>query len=924
MTRSIEETAPTARAAAGDEGGPMSDEPAFDPTQFWYTELRSNGGKAPAHSWGGYDQSYRDAAHVHTHDEITDQTASNWGIVGAINPAHATHALLVFDIDIHKAPAGFDPDRVDVPGDTLVVRSQNGGLHVYFRGVGIDRGSLSEAAFQMRAEPGFDIDVRGSAVSHHIVAPTLIPGVENEYTVQSNETIATVASPAEAAQRITLDGTPLLEYGPSDTDTLDEIVQPSDAPTEHPPCYQAGLQLRTAAPETHSDTHRVNALTAMCGLAAGYAPQDVVEHFCTEYPLGGGESTLSDWETTNKQVTQIAANEYNPPTEATLREHGILDADAHCDDSCPVPYHGRSATSPAAGDHNDAESESEASQPANVTSTASEDTTDSAADALRAAIRAATTDAVGSGSQSNRIIRNKIAEAFDTHCDFVYPEAEVKGWRTTLYVYDPATGVYEPRGERVVGTQLEAAAGDFATNRTITEVVGKLQRRNTAREEAFTTAPERLAVANGILDLHTGELEPFTPDEYHRQKLPIRWNPEAGDPEAIDAFFHDIVADKDVQTLYRLAAHTLYKEYVGEKAAILIGSGENGKSVFIDLIEQFLGVSNVTHQELQDFDENGFAASNLEGKLANLATEIGEQKLTDTTTFKKLTGRDTLDARVKYEKPITFENYATLMFATNEMPVFEQDNHAIWRRWVYLEFPYTFSGTDPAAKEPTDRRTLMDRLTQQTELEALLLRCQQEIERWHQDEDTAFFADAMSPDAVRNKMKKAAEPVYAFASTCLSATTDETAYIQKAKVRKLYRAYAADQDLSTLPQNTFGERLLSLRDFQIESGQKRIDGDPTHVYEGIELSSYGRQLLGGDPTADGQHRLDDTPQATAVVSEQLQKMVEENDGDPVPKSGVVWRCSGQVGKTTAENALAELLRTGRAIDREMGVQPGNR
>jgi P4 family phage/plasmid primase-like protien len=901
----------------------MSDEPAFDPAQFWYTELRPNSGKVPAHSWGGYDQPYGDAAHVHAHDEVTDQTASNWGIVGTIDPPHATHTLLVFDIDIHKAPAEFDPDRVDVSGDTLVVRSQNGGLHVYFRLVGTDRGSLTEAAFQMTADPGFDVDIRGSAVSHHIVAPTLIPGVENEYTVKSNETITTVASPAAAARRLTLDGDPLLEYSPDDTDPMGQSVQPSDAPTEHPACYQAGLQLRTAPPETRPDAHRVNALTAMCGLAAGYAPEEVVDHFCTEYPLGGDESAPSDWEMTNKQVSQIAANEYNPPTEATLREHGILDADAHCDDSCPVPYHGRHPTSTTADTEGTAMT-GDGSRPANDRSPASEGATDESADTLRAAIRDATVGAVGSSGQSNRRVRNKIAEAFDTHRDFVYPEAEVKGWRTTLYVYDPKTGVYEPRGETVVGAELEAAAGDFATNRTITEVVGKLQRRNTAREEAFTMAPERLAVANGILDLHTGEIEPFTPDEYHRQKLPIRWNPEAGDPEAIDAFFHDIVVDEDVQTLYRLAAHTLYKEYIGEKAAILIGSGQNGKSVFIDLIEQFLGVSNVTHQELQDFDENGFAASNLEGKLANLATEIGEQKLTDTTTFKKLTGRDTLDARVKYEKPITFENYATLMFATNEMPVFEQDNHAIWRRWVYLEFPYTFSAADPGAKDPTDRRTLMDRLTQQTELEALLARCQQEIERWHHDEDAAFFADAMPADAVRNKMKQAAEPVYAFASTCLSATTDDTAYIEKAEVRKLYRAYAAEQDLSTLPQNTFGERLLSLRDFQIESGQKRIDGKPTHVYEGIELSSYGRQLLGGDSTADGQHQLDDTPQAMAVVEEQLQKMVKENDGEPVPKSGVVWRCSGQIGKTTAENALAKLLRTGRALDAEMGVQPIDR
>jgi phage/plasmid primase, P4 family, C-terminal domain len=452
-----------------------------------------------------------------------------------------------------------------------------------------------------------------------------------------------------------------------------------------------------------------------------------------------------------------------------------------------------------------------------------------------------------------------------------------------------------------------------------------------------------LVVTNGILNLHTGDLEEHTPTEYHRTYIDVRWNPDAGEPGAIDEFLHEIVADDDVVTLYRLIAHTLYKEYVSEKAAILIGSGKNGKSIFGKLVETFIGKPNVSRRELQDFDDDDFAANNLKGKLANIATEIGEQELKDTTSFKKLTGRDTMDAQVKYESPVTFENYATMMFGTNNMPVFGQDNYAIWRRWVFLDFPYTFDATDPGAKDPEPKSAILDRITTDAQFEALLLRCQQEIQRWHET-DESFFEDAMEPSAVRDKMKKAAEPVYNFASVCLSAGDREEDFVKKSLVRAAYRAYADIEDLPTVSENVLGERLIALRDYSIETDRKRLDGvqGRTQVYTGIKLSQRGRQILNLDtPDADDdQSQVNTTPsdtdtdtndgpndepeQKTDIVLRELEEMVEYKDGDPVPRNELEWRAAKSVGgKVTAENAVDKLLRTGRIVENGDDVFPAD-
>jgi len=618
---------------------------------------------------------------------------------------------------------------------------------------------------------------------------------------------------------------------------------------------------------------------------------------------------------------KAAAGNYEAPAAATLASRGLL-PESYAEPRGWTPQYdvineetGEQATAAAGASQTDGGVEA-----ASAATAPGPDDPRSAFERLEDDVHSAIAAVSGDNEMTKRTARHRIAEAFVTHYDFVHPEEDVRGWRNVLYIYDQEAGVYEPRGQAFIEQLLERTAGDFVSNQVTNEIIGKVRRMTTARGDQFERDPERIVVENGILNLHTGELTEHTPAEYHRQRLDVAWRPGAGEPAAIDEFLHEIVDDSDVITLYRLIAHTLYKSCIAEKAAILIGSGQNGKSVFIDLIEQFLGPWNVSHRELQDFNDDNFAANNLEGKLANLATEIGEQELADTTTFKKLTGQDTIDAPVKFEKPVRFENYATMMFATNNMPVFGQDNHAIWRRWVFVNFPYTFSADDPEAKDPEPRSQLLGRITAEAELEALLVRCQQEIERWHQDPQEQFFADSMGPDEVRDRMKKAAEPVYNFATTCLDPGDD--VFVEKSVARAAYRAYADEEDLPTVPENEFGKRLVGLRDFAIEATQRRVDGSRPWVYSGVELSARGRQVLGVDePEDNDQEQIDDAPQATRVVLEQLREMVEENDGEPVPRDGIEWACAGDVGKTTAANALDELKTRGEVFVSDDGVLP---
>jgi putative DNA primase/helicase len=489
---------------------------------------------------------------------------------------------------------------------------------------------------------------------------------------------------------------------------------------------------------------------------------------------------------------------------------------------------------------------------------------------------------------------HEIAVAFTESYDFVNPPEKARGWRKCLHVYQPETGVYEPRGERFVSEKFEKMAGAFVANQTVNEVVGKVRRLSGVDDpRALDTKPHRLVVENGILNLHTGELDEYTPEEYHQTRLPVAYDP-AAEPEAIDDFFHDIVADRDVGTLYRLIAHTLYKEYAAEKAAMLLGDGRNGKSVFLNLVEQFLGEQNVAERSLQELAEKQFAANNLQNKLANVQSDMSDEAVKDLGTFKKLTGRDTMVADVKYETPVTFENYATLMFAANRMPAMEEDTHALWRRWIYVNFPNTF---DPGTDEYVPKRQLMKQLTTDEELQGLLARCVDEITEWHQGRE--WFPDAMNPQQVREKMKRASEPIFDFAHSCLEPVEGET--VPKADVREAYRKYAREEGLPTQEDNVFGEKLMNIKDFDIDSGQRRDGPSRVTVYQNVQLSSRGRQVLGLDsPDDDQQSQMGSTRERADTLVRFCREMA---DGGAIHKERLIGRCLAEMNPEQAEAAL---------------------
>lgn len=513
---------------------------------------------------------------------------------------------------------------------------------------------------------------------------------------------------------------------------------------------------------------------------------------------------------------------------------------------------------------------------------------------------------------------DRTANIYNEEFNWLRPRSDTRGWRATLYNYVPSEGMYEPHGRAEIERMIDAHLGPIADNQFVNEVVGKIERKARIRARRLDEPPERLVVANGILDVTTGELDPHTASEYHRTKIDIEYDPDA-ECEAIDEFFHDVVSDRDVPKLYRFIAHALYRGYPEEKAAMLLGEGRNGKTTFLKLVEEFLGEFNVSHESLKKLNEHEWAPARLNGKLANVNADMSDQSPDSMGMFKQLTGNDTIHGEVKFEKPIAFENHATMMFACNQMPVLHDDTRGNWRRWQLIQFPYVFDDNDPDAKDSTPKSVLEERLFSEEEFSGLLNRCVEEIKAWSDGRE--FFPEADSWETTRSKMRRAAEPVYDFAHICLRPSEDDDAHIPKEKLRRAYQQYATQNGLKKLGPEEFGKKVLALQDFNIEAKRVRDGNQRVNTYTGIEFTERGKQILtGSEDTEAKQSGLDDAVGRQANVDRMKQLLREQGGemarGELFAQMGDRW----DVAPESAESALEKAKETGDVIDQGGSIQ----
>jgi putative DNA primase/helicase len=128
---------------------------------------------------------------------------------------------------------------------------------------------------------------------------------------------------------------------------------------------------------------------------------------------------------------------------------------------------------------------------------------------------------------------------------------------------------------------------------------------------------------------------------------------------------------------------------------ILFGSGANGKSTFLNTVQNILGDYAATAQTETFTRQNADKISNdiarLRGTRFVTAAETEQGKRLYEPVIKQITGNDKLTARFLYSEYFSFQPAFKLFMATNHKPNIKGTDYGIWRRIRLIPFTTTVS-----------------------------------------------------------------------------------------------------------------------------------------------------------------------------------------------------------------------------------------
>ena len=121
----------------------------------------------------------------------------------------------------------------------------------------------------------------------------------------------------------------------------------------------------------------------------------------------------------------------------------------------------------------------------------------------------------------------------------------------------------------------------------------------------------------------------------------------------------------------------------------LSGTGNNGKSTFLEMINNFVGELG-QNLSLDAFND-GTSVATLNAKLCNCSDETDDIFIDKCKGYKSLASGNTITVRPIYSQPVKVQNTATLILSANKMPEFKDKSKGFFRRLMIIPFDYVIT-----------------------------------------------------------------------------------------------------------------------------------------------------------------------------------------------------------------------------------------
>ncbi len=344
---------------------------------------------------------------------------------------------------------------------------------------------------------------------------------------------------------------------------------------------------------------------------------------------------------------------------------------------------------------------------------------------------------------------------------------------------------------------------------------------------------DTLNLANGTLNLETFELRPHAKEDMLSKFSPITFDPAATAPNWVRHLEWAIPDPDTRETVQRYLGYSLTTETREQKMMCFYGpKGRNGKGIVVRVVERILGYDEKNGKSSDhSYAQAAPATMLLSGKRGHndaspdMAQLVGKRfvSLQETATgqkfdevrVKSLTGGDAISARFLNKDYFQFTPVAKYVLCTNNRPEVANDDPALWRRLLLVNFPNSISDAERDA-DPDYEERIHD------ELSGILNWLLDGLRKWRAD--GLAISDGIRADTEAYRAEQ--DWFSQFMDDCLEER--EAHLVSAATTYTIYQKWAQDSGQGVLAQRRF----RALLGTKIDSLYAKKTGNPSEWYYG--------------------------------------------------------------------------------------------
>lgn len=430
----------------------------------------------------------------------------------------------------------------------------------------------------------------------------------------------------------------------------------------------------------------------------------------------------------------------------------------------------------------------------------------------------------------------RLVKLFGVDIRYVYEFKKWIHWNGSRWIFDEDGYMFRLAKETARSISQEAAnENDESRRRALIQhalksenkqqldsmiQVAKTEKGITISQSQLDQNKYLLGVTNGVVNLRTGGLIDNSKESMITKRAGTHFNLNAECPQWIQ--FVDEITDgnKELSSyLKKIIGYSLTGDTKEQLFFFLHGNGANGKSVFVNTIQDMLGdysmqtpVSTIMTRGKGSINND---IARLRGARFVNTTETDEGSRFNESEIKLITGGDMISARFLHKEYFEYRPQFTLWISGNHKPV-PGDSYSIWRRLILIPFDVRFG------KDKQDKN-LADKL--RSELSGILNWAIEGCLEW---QDDGLTTPKVILDATKEYQTEM-DRINSWMEDCCSSSASNHNSVKSSDLYKSYKSWADDNGEWRMNQRILGTKLA-------ERGFQKRRESRGWVYRGIQLN----------------------------------------------------------------------------------------